>query len=93
VHDRFQEWRQAGLHEYDLLKGLEWAWQAMDGAMTKARQRTSLVIAHRLSTVRHADRIIVMRQGGHYAELYDTYFRHQSLSYVENARNLLGGEK
>jgi ABC-type multidrug transport system fused ATPase/permease subunit len=60
--------------------------------------RTSIVIAHRLSTVKSADRIIVMRagqiieegnhaellaQGGHYAELYTTYFRHQSLEYVE----------
>lgn len=60
--------------------------------------RTSIVIAHRLSTVRTADRIIVMRQGqvieqgdhagllaqgGHYAELYNTYFRHQSLDYIE----------
>lgn len=58
--------------------------------------RTSIVIAHRLSTVRAADRIIVLRsgeiieegdhdgllaQGGHYAELYTTYFRHQSLEY------------
>ncbi len=48
--------------------------------------RTTLVIAHRLSTVQHADRIIVMRHGkiveqgtheqllrqnGYYAELYD----------------------
>ena len=60
--------------------------------------RTSILIAHRLSTVRSADRIIVLRQGeiiqqgnhrqlmatgGHYAELYDTYFRHQSLQYIE----------
>jgi ATP-binding cassette subfamily B protein len=58
--------------------------------------RTSIVIAHRLSTVRAADRIIVLRtgqiiesgrheelleQGGHYAELYATYFRHQALDY------------
>lgn len=67
---------------------------------------TSILIAHRLSTVKSADRIIVlktgaiieegnhqqlMKQGGHYAELYNTYFRHQSLSYVENARNLFAG--
>jgi ABC-type multidrug transport system fused ATPase/permease subunit len=62
--------------------------------------RTAIVIAHRLSTVRHADRIIVLRKGaiieegghetllergGHYAELYNTYFRHQSLEYIERA--------
>ena len=45
AHDRFQEWQeagvflklwQAGLQEYDELKGLDWSWQSMDGAMTKA---------------------------------------------------------
>ncbi len=60
--------------------------------------RTTIVIAHRLSTIRNVDRIIVLRQGeiieegthdsllaarGHYAELYNTYFRHQSLEYIE----------
>ncbi len=59
---------------------------------------TAIIIAHRLSTVRAADRIIVlqkgriieegshdslMKQAGHYAELYDTYFRHQSPRYNE----------
>lgn len=67
---------------------------------------TSILIAHRLSTVRSADRIIVLRDGkiieegnhevliaagGHYAELYNTYFRHQSLDYIESAPTLLRG--
>ncbi|MCG2766790.1 MAG: ABC transporter ATP-binding protein/permease [Anaerolineae bacterium] len=68
------------------------------------RGRTSIVIAHRLSTVKNADRIVVMAKGriieegnhdalmtsgGHYAELYDTYFRHQSLEYLELAGRLI----
>jgi hypothetical protein len=31
----------------------------------------------------------LLNQGGHYAELYNTYFRHQSLEYIEQARHLL----
>jgi ABC-type multidrug transport system fused ATPase/permease subunit len=69
-----------------------------EGLDTVLEGRTSIVIAHRLSTIRHADRIIVLRDGaiieegthdslmadgGHYAELYNTYFRHQSLDYLE----------
>ncbi|QRN83749.1 ABC transporter ATP-binding protein [Chloroflexota bacterium] len=64
-------------------------------------ETTSILIAHRLSTVKSADRILVMRQGEiieagnhqdllsqgkHYAELYNTYFRHQSLAYVEESK-------
>jgi ATP-binding cassette subfamily B protein len=71
-----------------------------EGLETVMQGRTSIVIAHRLSTIKHADRIIVlskgdiieqgnhetlMQAGGHYAELYNTYFRHQSLEYIENA--------
>jgi ATP-binding cassette subfamily B protein len=65
------------------------------------KNRTSIVIAHRLSTVKAADRILVLRRGrileqgshdslmassGHYADLYETYFRHQSLEYLEARR-------
>ena len=81
--------------------------QIQEGLELVMRHRTSIVIAHRLSTVRNVDRIIVMREGkiieegnhaslmapdpvggGHYAELYNTYFRHQSLEYIENAKRL-----
>ena len=45
AHLRFQEWTvsgvfleiwKQGLLQYDELYGLDWKWQAMDGAMTKA---------------------------------------------------------
>ena len=45
AHLRFQEWVAAGvflelwrvgLERYDELKGLDWSWLSMDGAMTKA---------------------------------------------------------
>lgn len=45
AHDRYQEWVeaevflklwQAGLEQFDELKGIDWAWLSMDGAMTKA---------------------------------------------------------
>lgn len=76
--------------------------QIQEGLDTLLQNRTAIVIAHRLSTIKAADRIIVLRQGqileeghhkalmagrGHYAELYDTYFRHQSLEYIESWRN------
>jgi ATP-binding cassette subfamily B protein len=78
-------------------------WQIQQALNLILRQTTSILIAHRLSTIKSADRIVVienggiiemgkhaslMEQNGHYAGLYNMYFRHQSLAYVEQARKL-----
>lgn len=70
--------------------------QIQDALKQILSDSTSILIAHRLSTVKAADRIIVlekgsiieegnhdglMARGGHYASLYDTYFRHQSADF------------
>ena len=77
--------------------------QIQEGLDVVLQYRTAIVIAHRLSTIKSADRIIVLRKGqiieegnhaalmargGHYAELYDTYFRHQSLEYIESLQSV-----
>lgn len=79
-------------------------WQIQQALNMILKNATSILIAHRLSTVRAAHRIVVMEkghiiqegnheellsQGGHYAMLYNTYFRHQSLAYVEQAREMM----
>ncbi|HEY3311221.1 MAG TPA: ABC transporter ATP-binding protein [Anaerolineales bacterium] len=71
-------------------------WQIQEALKLILANSTSILIAHRLSTIKTVHRIVVMRsgaiieegshqsllaQGGHYAELYNTYFRHQSLDY------------
>jgi len=71
--------------------------QIQEGLDLVLAQRTAIVIAHRLSTIKNADRIVVLRQGriveegthdgllragGHYADLYNTYFRSQEYDYV-----------
>src|SRR6476469_1762133 len=79
-------------------------WQIQQALNLILKNSTSILIAHRLSTVKAADRIVVMDKGtiieegnhksllaqsGHYAMLYNTYFRHQSLAYVDEARELV----
>jgi ATP-binding cassette, subfamily B, bacterial len=79
-------------------------WQIQQALDLILKNSTSILIAHRLSTVKAADRIVVMQkgtiieegnhnglleQGGHYAELYNTYFRHQSLAYVEQMKEMV----
>ncbi|MFM8425269.1 MAG: ABC transporter ATP-binding protein [Chloroflexota bacterium] len=79
-------------------------WQIQQALSLILKNSTSILIAHRLSTVKAADRIVVMSKGtiieegshdgllnqsGHYAELYNTYFRHQSLAYVEQMKEMV----
>ncbi|HWR67115.1 MAG TPA: ABC transporter ATP-binding protein [Bellilinea sp.] len=78
-------------------------WQIQQALKLILESTTSILIAHRLSTVKAADRIVVidhgriieegnherlMSLGGNYADLYNTYFRHQSLAYIEEAGKL-----
>ena len=79
-------------------------WQIQQTLNLILENSTSILIAHRLSTIKAADRIIVLEGGriieegshdsllkakGHYASLYNTYFRHQSLAYIEQARLMI----
>lgn len=79
-------------------------WQIQQALNLILNNSTSILIAHRVSTVKAADRILVMEKGsiieegnhkglleqdGHYATLYNTYFRHQSLAYVEQADEII----
>ncbi|HEY7415864.1 MAG TPA: hypothetical protein VH593_11775, partial [Ktedonobacteraceae bacterium] len=70
--------------------------QIQEGLAVVLKNRTAILIAHRLMTVKRADRIIVLdrgriieegshegllQRGGDYARLYNTYFRHQVQGY------------
>ncbi|MGD2185223.1 MAG: ABC transporter ATP-binding protein [Desulfobacterales bacterium] len=64
-----------------------WIQQALEKLM---KNRTSMIIAHRLSTVRHADRIIVLNRGriietGTHAELINRQGFYYRLSQLQNS--------
>jgi ATP-binding cassette, subfamily B, bacterial len=83
-------------------------WQIQQALDLILKKSTSILIAHRLSTVKSADRILTMENGniiedgdhdsllaqsGHYANLYNTYFRHQSKEYIENIPSLIQNDR
>ncbi len=72
-------------------------WKIQEALDKLLADRTSIVIAHRLTTIKNSDRILVMDQGriveegnhdtlmkkgGLYSELYETYFKHQSAEWI-----------
>lgn len=80
--------------------------QIQEGLDAALMGRTAIVIAHRLPTLRKADRIIVLHEGniieqgshesllvvkGHYAELYNRYFCHQSPDFILSSGELMLG--
>ena len=69
AHRRFLEWAEAGVFEkfwkqgllkYDKLKGIDWSWLSMDGAMTKAPStEQKLVQREACSLMRMAFRLLL----------------------------------
>jgi ABC-type multidrug transport system fused ATPase/permease subunit len=59
--------------------------QIQEGLTTLMRDRTAIVIAHG-TIIEEGTHTELMARGGHYAELYNTYFRHQALEYIEGFR-------
>ena len=75
AHRRFQEWVQAGvfqeiwalgLAEYEALQGIEWRWQAVDGAMHKAPLggEKNGPQSHGSGQIRHERQHLDRRSGG-----------------------------
>ena len=57
------------------------AWKPADGGLADLPAGLDTDAGERGANLSIDD---LMAQGGHYAELYNTYFRHQSLEYIES---------
>ena len=55
---------------------------------SKNRLYASIIVMENGAILEEGNHQRLLAGGGHYATLYNTYFRHQSLEYVEQARAL-----
>jgi ATP-binding cassette subfamily B protein len=51
-----------------------------------------IVVMEKGSIIEEGNHQGLLARGGHYATLYNTYFRHQSLAYVEKVKELVGDD-
>jgi ABC-type multidrug transport system fused ATPase/permease subunit len=87
--------------EVQIQEAMERVMQGRTTIIRVMQGRTTIIIAHRLVTVRHADRIIVldhgkiveegnheslMKKNGYYSRLYNTYFKHQSYEFIKDIK-------
>jgi len=64
---------------------------ASDGGRSSRLRESNygiIVMAHG-EIIEESTHDALMAQGGHYADLYNTYFRHQSLAYVEHFKEIV----
>jgi len=66
-------------------------WRVVSYKRWLAGDRTAadrIIVVRQGRIIEQGDHSRLMARGGHYAELYDTYFRHQSLEYIERIRQM-----
>ena len=51
-----------------------------------------IVVMEKGSIIEEGNHDGLLKQNGHYATLYNTYFRHQSLAYIEQMKELVGDD-